>query len=394
MSRRKKVTIVGAGMAGLTAARELHETGHDVIVFERQHRVGGRAVSIRGVFADHLIGQAGPSRFPSGFKRVLDLARKLNLDIRPYYPDRGRVMARLKGRLIEDYQPNAEEFWGYVPLVNRYPSRAERLSVRIRLTLRKFARRALGRPPWMTYRILEGTDRLAEKLAAVFGAELRLGHTVLAIKQRNNQVLIEYLSPDGLRTHECDFAVCAVPLSVLNDIAFEPALTPAKRELANQVPFSSALRVFLQFQHPFWRNQGKNGFAVTDTVGEVWDPEFDRNKSPAMLVCYAKYDLADRLASMSGSELIGYILSELERIFPGAQDHFERWERFCWREQPWVKGGWPLLRGFVSRVNEFRKPEQRVFFAGDYVASARWLNTMEGAIESGQHVAKQLSSLT
>jgi monoamine oxidase len=141
----------------------------------------------------------------------------------------------------------------------------------------------------------------------------------------------------------------------------------------------------------YWRDHGFSGFAVTDTVGEVWDAHNDGPDSPALLVCYAKAELADQMCALNEQQRLDYCLNELEKLFPGARDHFEKGVSFCWREQPWIKGGWPLVReGFSHRVGVFRKPEGRVYFAGDYAASSTWLNTMEGAIESGEFAASQI----
>ncbi|XP_068742995.1 putative L-amino-acid oxidase YobN [Montipora capricornis] len=63
--KRKEVIVVGAGMAGLVAAYELEQVGHDVIVLESQDRVGGRVHTLRGdCFDGKLQGEAGAMRLP------------------------------------------------------------------------------------------------------------------------------------------------------------------------------------------------------------------------------------------------------------------------------------------------------------------------------------------
>lgn len=184
----------------------------------------------------------------------------------------------------------------------------------------------------------------------------------------------------------------AAPLQPLPD-RFSPTLPLTKSELVAQIPFSSAVRVFLEMRRAYWREGGYNGFAVTDTVGEIWDLAHAGPPSPAMLVCYAQHDLADRLGALTENDRIEAALDTVEKVFPGAREHFVRGATFSWRERSWIDGGWPLVRGFAERVVEFETPDERVHFAGDYAASPRFLNMMEGAIEAGERAAAQIHSL-
>jgi monoamine oxidase len=59
----RRVVIVGAGMAGLTAGSLLKKAGHEVIILEGQNRLGGRILTYRG-FAGNMYGEFGAMRFP------------------------------------------------------------------------------------------------------------------------------------------------------------------------------------------------------------------------------------------------------------------------------------------------------------------------------------------
>jgi monoamine oxidase len=382
------VVIVGAGLAGLSAADRLSSENFRVTVLETQGRVGGRALSVGEGLAKGLVAEAGPSRYPPGLKRMFDFAKRFGLEVRSFYPVSGAVVGFLDGRRIEQYEANSEEFWGYTSLRRKYPGMLEGLLLRNASRARAFYRRIRGKIPWATYRIKGGTEKLAEALANACGAEISLNCRAQSIKQDGRRVTVEFASANSIESLHADFIICAVPLSMLLTIDFSPELSSEKRRIAEEVPFSSAIRIFLQMDRPYWRDQGYNGFAVTDTVGEVWDPHFDEARTPAMLVCYAKDELAVNLGRLSETERIAHAVAELENIFPGAAEHFQTGTSFYWNEQPWIRGGWPLARLRHAReMAQFRKPEGRVYFAGDYATPPLHLNNTEGAIESGQHAA-------
>ena len=78
--RCKSVIVVGAGMAGLTAAYELKRAGHTVTVLEAQQRTGGRIWTLREPFSDGLFGEAGAMRLPTPHKLIRAYIHRAGLD--------------------------------------------------------------------------------------------------------------------------------------------------------------------------------------------------------------------------------------------------------------------------------------------------------------------------
>jgi monoamine oxidase len=75
----KKVIIVGAGLAGLSAAYELLRAGHEPFILEAQHRIGGRIYTMREPFSRGLYGEAGAMRIPRSHQLTMAYIEKFGL---------------------------------------------------------------------------------------------------------------------------------------------------------------------------------------------------------------------------------------------------------------------------------------------------------------------------
>ena len=83
MGAPKRVIVIGAGLAGLSATYELTEAGHDVSVLEAQMRPGGRALTLREPFSDGLYVDVGPIHFPDTHSFTVKYARLFNVPLEP-----------------------------------------------------------------------------------------------------------------------------------------------------------------------------------------------------------------------------------------------------------------------------------------------------------------------
>ncbi len=94
----KKVVVVGAGLAGLSAAFELTQAGHDVTILEAQTRPGGRVYTLREPFSDGLYAEAGATRFPDTHDFTLKYVKLFSLTLDPFYPSELARVVYYRGR--------------------------------------------------------------------------------------------------------------------------------------------------------------------------------------------------------------------------------------------------------------------------------------------------------
>jgi len=107
-STRKKVIIVGAGMAGLVAAYELKRAGHEPLIIEAQHRVGGRVRTLREPFTEGLYAEVGAMRIPRAHEMTLAYISKFGLVTSDFTMDNPKAYYFVGGRKLRAEQANAD----------------------------------------------------------------------------------------------------------------------------------------------------------------------------------------------------------------------------------------------------------------------------------------------
>jgi monoamine oxidase len=362
--RRRKVdvAVVGAGFAGLTAARRLARAGQEVCVLEARDRVGGRTLNHRverGVIAE-VGGQfVGPTQH-----RVLALARALGVDTFPTYNE-GDNLLLLSGRRsrypatpgIPYDDPEGQEFTvatlGLDPLAAEVPVeapwRAPRAAEWDAVTTERWKRENLhspgarrmwdiaARPLWgaeprqvsflyaLAYiaaagnernpgsilrllttpggaqesRFVGGSQRIATRVARRLGSQVVLGAPVRGIEQRGGRVIV---FSDRLVV-EARRVVVAVPPVLAADIDFTPALPPAHRRLLQRLAPGHLIKWEAVYDEPFWRDQGLSGQVVSDRgpANTTFDNTPPRG-GPAVMFGFVGGAPATRFARLSAAE--------------------------------------------------------------------------------------------
>jgi len=449
---QKRVIVVGAGLAGLSAAYELTQAGHDVTVLEAQMRPGGRVLTLREPFSDGLYAEAGATRFPDSHDVTLKYAKLFNLTLDPVSPSElARVVYHHERQFTvnpgEDFNLLAhfpldltleERELGFDGLWEKYlrpaieemgdrhsPNWPPQSGMKYdQMTVEELLREQ-GAPPrvvaaiysaldhhredrrpsalwalagWyngngpeQTYTIRGGTDLLPRAFAARLAEKIHYGAPVVRIEHDTRNVRVVFLQAGTHQTMAGDYLICAIPFSVLKDVEISPPFTREKQRAIVELPYTPATRVFLQSRKRYWVEQGLSGFARTDVLGSISHPTFDQSGPRGILLAFLWDRLAREVAEMGEGERINYTLEHMEKIFPGMRQHFEGGVTKSWGDDPWARGCSVYLKPgqVTSLMPHIARPEGRVHFAGTHTHPVL-AGWMQGALKSGVRAAQEV----
>jgi monoamine oxidase len=442
-TRDADLVVIGAGLAGLSAARAAATAGASVVVVEARDRVGGRVLN-EDIGGGNVV-EVGAQWIGPTQDRLAALAAKLGVETFPTYGE---------GENVIEYGGRLRRYRGTIPRINpvvlldveRAQRRLNRMARRVPLDApweapdapaldgqtaatwmrRNLATRAgrmlleLGieavwaaQPEDMSLlhvlfyihsagslemlfdteggaqqdRFVGGSQRIPILMAQELGREnLLLGAPVRMIRRGEHGVTVE---ADGA-TVRARRAVVAVAPTLAGRIAYDPPLPGFRDQLTQRMPLGTVAKCMAIYDEPFWRAENLSGQGTSD-AGPV-KLTFDNSPpsgAPGVLLGFLEGRQARELGRLHTNERRAAVLDCFARLFGPRAGRPDAYVERLWAEEEWSRGcyGCHMPTGaWTAYGPALREPIGPLHWAGAEYATV-WNGYMDGAVRSGEAAA-------
>lgn len=444
------VIVVGAGMAGLSAADQLVAADHSVLVVEARDRVGGRVLNeVLDPSDPEQVVEVGGQWLGPTQHRARALAGRLGLQLHRTHSDGASLLERRDGRLLR--------YRGTIPAINplvladvgQAQARLDRMARHVPLDApwtAPHARRhdAITFATWLARnvgtsmardllrvaikavwaceaedvsllhvlfyihsggrfddllgtsggaqqdRVVGGTQLLATDLAAALGDRVLLGRPVRRIGYDDAGVVVTADGGDELRGRR---VIVTLPTTLAGRIEYTPALPAARDQLSQRMPMGSVIKCMAIYDEPFWRRDGLSGQAISiDGPACVVFDNSPRNGEPGVLLGFLEGRQAREFSAVAPDQRQAAVVGTFTRLFGTRAARPRRYLDKDWSVEPFSRGGYTAVlppgtwTGFGPAL---RTPIGRIHWAGTETAKV-WNGYIDGAIRSGEDAAAEV----
>lgn len=420
------VLVIGAGLAGLTAARELGQTGLEVTVLEARDRIGGR------IFTDERFGKhlelggnwlhwVQPHVWAEVTRYGLRVGRGPKSE-ETYWMANGEVQRGDLAGFMDLVDSGMERLVGNSAKALPRPDQIasdEDFAAADQLTLQEAldalelsdAERDANEAAWVghcngpldqvgysaalrwaaatsgswqvmheassIYRLEDGNVGLANAIAGDIDGEVRLNTVVNRIEHDEDGVRVHTEEGETLQARR---VILTTPLNILHELDIEPPLSTTKREMSSQGTASQGLKLWIRVKGPI---KPFFAYSTKDHPLSVVRTEFVGEEDAVLVSFSADATRLDPDSIEDVQQALSVWRDDLEVLDVTSHD---------WNNDQFAKETWLIHRpnAYTRGQTELQRPEGRLHLAGGDIANL-WAGFFDGAIESGLRVAREVS---
>ena len=449
-----KIVVVGAGLAGLSAAYALKSAGYDAEIHEASDRLGGRCWTHRGAFAEGQIVEHGGELIDQSHGHIRQLCQGLGLkldnllaaeqngtellgwfDGSPYhyaemtddikaawqkihadvsaasYPttfeistERGRELDNMSivQWIEETFEGGMDSRIGKLLDVAyniEYGAECTEQSSLNLLYLLAYSGQGQFRvfgPSNEKYHVAGGNDQIVDRLAARLPGQITTGSELIAV-QRNSSGTYALTFAQGLatKTVTADKVVLALPFSILRSSVDlrRAGFEPLKLTAIREQGMGTNSKMHLQFTSRFWRSQGLNGDTFSDRgYQNTWEVTRAQPGKSGILVDYTGGKIGASFGSGTPESRAKQFLAQVEPVLPGAT---KAWNGKAtidfWPGYRWTKGSYAYWKvGQYQRFAGMEGRRQGNCLFAGEHTSVDFQGYLNGAVETGQRAAAEI----
>lgn len=445
-TREADVVIVGAGLSGLTAARDVLAAGYEPLVLEASPRVGGRILTevVEGVPFE-----LGAQWIGDTHHRMAALATELGVGIYPQF-EAGETTYEFGGEVLREqafharyadelsgiervlrtldrmaetvpvgapWQAPEADTWDRVTVGQWYDGQG--LSPVARTLLEICTVGILGMPTVevsllcllfnvavcgvtaellaeseggaQTKRFTGGTSQIPLRLAATLGERVLLNAPVLTIDHTDERVTVTCRG--GLVATGRQVIVALSP-TLAGRIMYDPPLPGVRDQLTQRMPNASAHKMFAVYDEPFWRADELNGQLISEVGPARMSNDSclpDEDGGPGIILAFLEGESAREAGRWPAEQRHDALRAELGRHFGPRAARPLRIVEGNWADREWTRGCYNSNTGPCGLLHfgaALSQPVGPVKWAATETATA-WSGYMEGAVEAGQRAARE-----